>query len=83
MDGVDIWIAFKVSLIMPLCGLYAWFLTRLMQRYRIPRSAAARLRPKRRAILAADETSPSVARHPPARPERPGTTATRASTKPI
>ena len=36
MNGVNIWIAFKVVLIMPLSGLYAWYLTRLMQRYRIP-----------------------------------------------
>jgi intracellular septation protein len=36
MDGVGIWIAFKVALIMPLSGLYAYYLTRLMQRYRIP-----------------------------------------------
>ena len=36
MDGVGIWIAFKVAIIMPLSGLYAWYLTRLMQRYRIP-----------------------------------------------
>ena len=36
MDGISIWIAFKVALIMPLSGLYAYYLTRLMQRYRIP-----------------------------------------------
>jgi intracellular septation protein len=36
MDGVGIWIAFKVAVIMPLSGIYAWYLTRLMQRYRIP-----------------------------------------------
>jgi intracellular septation protein len=36
MDGVGIWIAFKIALIMPLSGLYAYYLTRLMQRYRIP-----------------------------------------------
>lgn len=36
MDGVGIWIAFKVAIIMPLSGLYAWYLTRLMQRYRVP-----------------------------------------------
>lgn len=36
MDGVGIWIAFKVALIMPLSGFYAWYLTRIMQRYRIP-----------------------------------------------
>ena len=35
MDGVGIWIAFKVALIMPLSALYAWYLTRLMQRFRI------------------------------------------------
>jgi membrane protein implicated in regulation of membrane protease activity len=36
MNGVGIWIAFKVALVMPLSALYAWFLTRIMQRYRIP-----------------------------------------------
>jgi intracellular septation protein len=35
MNGVNIWIAFKVAFIMPLSGLYAWFLTRVMQKYRI------------------------------------------------
>jgi intracellular septation protein len=35
MDGVNIWILFKVAFIMPLSGLYAWYLTRLMQKYRI------------------------------------------------
>jgi intracellular septation protein A len=35
MNGTSIWILFKVALIMPLSGLYAWFLTRLMQKYRI------------------------------------------------
>jgi len=43
MDGVGIWIAFKVALIMPLSGLYAWYLTRLMQRYRIPEDEVAAL----------------------------------------
>jgi intracellular septation protein len=36
MDGVNIWILFKVGFIMPLSGFYAWYLTKLMQRYRIP-----------------------------------------------
>jgi intracellular septation protein len=42
MDGVSIWIAFKAGLIMPLSGFYAWYLTRVMQRYRIaePQPAA-------------------------------------------
>ncbi|HXF53588.1 MAG TPA: septation protein IspZ [Hyphomicrobiaceae bacterium] len=35
MDGVNVWILFKVAFIMPVSGLYAWYLTRLMQKYRI------------------------------------------------
>ena len=38
MDGVNVWILFKVAFIMPVSGLYAWWLTRLMQKYRIPAS---------------------------------------------
>jgi intracellular septation protein len=41
MDGVNIWILFKVAFIMPLSGLYAWYLTRLMQKYRIDPDSAA------------------------------------------
>jgi intracellular septation protein len=41
MDGVSIWIAFKIALIMPLSAFYAWYLTRLMQRYRIPEERVA------------------------------------------
>ena len=40
MDGVGIWIAFKVAIIMPLSGVYAWYLTRLMQRHRISEQQA-------------------------------------------
>jgi intracellular septation protein len=40
-NGVGIWIAFKVALIMLLSAAYAWYLTRLMQRYRIPDAKAA------------------------------------------
>ncbi len=36
MSGVNIWIAFKLVLIMPLSGLYAWMLTRWMAPHRIP-----------------------------------------------
>jgi intracellular septation protein len=36
MDGVNVWILFKVALIMPASGVYAWFLTRLMQKHRLP-----------------------------------------------
>ena len=35
MNGVGIWILFKVAFIMPVSGLYAWYLTLLMQKYRI------------------------------------------------
>lgn len=35
MNGVNVWILFKVAFIMPLSGLYAWFLTRVMQKHRI------------------------------------------------
>lgn len=35
MDGVNVWILFKIALIMPLSGLYAWYLTRMMQKYRL------------------------------------------------
>lgn len=41
MDGVNIWILFKVAFIMPLSGLYAWYLTHLMQKYRIDEPAPA------------------------------------------
>lgn len=40
MDGINIWILFKVAFIMPLSGLYAWYLTRLMQKHRIDPAAA-------------------------------------------
>jgi len=36
LSGVNIWILFKVAVIMPVSGLFAWYLTRLLQKYRIP-----------------------------------------------
>lgn len=35
MSGVNIWILFKVALIMPLSGIYAWLLTRWMHKHHI------------------------------------------------
>lgn len=35
MNGVNIWILFKIAFIMPISGVYAWYLTRLMSKYRI------------------------------------------------
>lgn len=36
LSGVNIWIAFKIALIMPMSGLFAWLLTRWMQRHHLP-----------------------------------------------
>lgn len=35
MSGINIWILFKIAFIMPISGLYAWILTRLMGKYRV------------------------------------------------
>jgi intracellular septation protein len=34
--GVDIWILFKIFIVMPLTALYFWWQVRLMQKYRLP-----------------------------------------------
>jgi intracellular septation protein len=39
--GVDIWILFKIFIIMPVTGVYFWWQVRLMQRYRLPEPSAA------------------------------------------
>lgn len=36
VDGVNVWILFKVFGVIPLSGLYAWYLTYLMKDYRMP-----------------------------------------------
>lgn len=36
MNGVNIWILFKIAFIMPLSGIYAWLLTQFMHKHRIP-----------------------------------------------
>jgi intracellular septation protein len=36
MDGVNVWIMFKIAIIMPATGIYAWAMTRLLQRHRLP-----------------------------------------------
>jgi intracellular septation protein len=35
MDGVNVWIMFKIAIIMPATGIYAWAMTRLLQRHRL------------------------------------------------
>jgi intracellular septation protein len=32
-DGLNIWVMFKVAIVMPLTGLYAYFMTRMLQKY--------------------------------------------------
>ena len=44
LNGVNVWILFKVALVMPLSGLYAWLLTRWMHRYHIADSEIAALK---------------------------------------
>ena len=40
-DGLNIWVMFKVAIVMPLTGLYAWAMTRMLQRYAVdPREEA-------------------------------------------
>ena len=36
MNGVNVWILFKIAIILPLSMLYAWVLTRTLQKYRLP-----------------------------------------------
>jgi intracellular septation protein len=36
MSGVNVWILFKVAIVLPVSGIYAWVLTRIMQKYRLP-----------------------------------------------
>jgi intracellular septation protein len=41
MNGTSVWILFKIVFIMPVSGLYAWFLTRLMAKYQVDPPPAA------------------------------------------
>jgi intracellular septation protein len=36
LTGIDIWILFKIFIVMPFTGLYFWWQVRHMQRYRLP-----------------------------------------------
>jgi intracellular septation protein len=35
-NGVDIWILFKIFIVMPVTGLFFWWQVRLLQKYRLP-----------------------------------------------
>lgn len=39
MDGLNVWILFKIAVVLPLTGLYAWAMTRLLQKHRLPEPA--------------------------------------------
>lgn len=39
MDGVNVWILFKIAIVLPLTGIYAWYLSRRMQKYRLSGAA--------------------------------------------
>lgn len=41
MNGVNIWIAFKLLIIMPLSGIYAWILTKTLSRHHIHETSPA------------------------------------------
>jgi len=69
MDGIGIWIAFKVALIMPLSGLYAWYLTRLMQRYRIPEDQVG-MEAEGSSLPSAESSAASARHHPSGTTER-------------
>lgn len=53
LDGVNIWILFKIAFIMPVSGIYAWALTRWMHKHHIPEHEIAMKRTENRV---ADET---------------------------
>jgi intracellular septation protein len=36
MSGINIWVFFKIAVVLPVTGLYAWLMTRIMQKYRLP-----------------------------------------------
>lgn len=40
MNGVNVWILFKIAIVLPVTGLYAWVLTRMMHKYRLPHQPA-------------------------------------------
>lgn len=57
MNGVNVWILFKVGIIMPVSALYAWWLTRLMQKHRIVLRPA--LRPATNTVSETPQSSPA------------------------
>lgn len=40
ISGIDIWILFKIAIVLPITGLFAWALTRMMHKHRIHKHPA-------------------------------------------
>jgi intracellular septation protein len=38
-SGIDIWILFKIAIVLPITGLFAWVLTRMMHKHRLKKPA--------------------------------------------
>ncbi len=62
MDGVNVWILFKIALIMPLSGVYAWWLTRMMQKHRVstPEETSTAEQPNQKQVAKQVVTQPHV-----------------------
>lgn len=39
MNGVNVWILFKIAIVLPVTGIYAWLMTRALQKHRLPEPA--------------------------------------------
>ena len=52
-DGLNVWVMFKVAIVMPLTGLYAYVMTRKLQKYALD---AEQIRAEQRALSAATKT---------------------------
>ncbi|KAB2920202.1 MAG: septation protein A [Hyphomicrobiaceae bacterium] len=42
--GVDIWILFKIFIVMPFTGIFFWWQVRILQKYRLPEPAVSKSR---------------------------------------
>lgn len=40
ISGIDIWILFKIAIVLPITGLFAWVLTRMMHKHRVHKHPA-------------------------------------------
>ncbi|MCH9808409.1 MAG: septation protein IspZ [Alphaproteobacteria bacterium] len=81
IDGTNVWVLFKIAFIMPLSGFYAWFLTKLMAKHRIPdEEVAAAEALASKAVGKAGTEFAAVEANPAAKPAKAHSTAVRAGT---